>query len=298
MARSQPRNIFGVHGCTPYSRTTGLPYGELRVISSSSLTLNATIAEIMGGSSKFPWAAEEGSITAELSLKVGELPNFMYTLFLGIAPTATGSEASGNLDTLTNVSGTSIQNGTNGIASVFLLAGSATNLKFGHYAVAALTASTFNVYLLSSLDAGRGTDTSFLTDDMIVASAIGFTASVASVPALGISFAQVGTPAFVFSGTADTATFNVRPVGSSNSVAIIGGIANQTFPEFGALVYAQKRGNGEMLEFDVYRCKGAGMPLPFDYGAFAAFDVKVKALYDSVKDGLFAMRHVSAPNAN
>lgn len=291
MSRTAPRAIFGVHGVTPYSRTTGLPYGELRVIAGSSLEMTGDLQELMGGSSKYAWASEEGAITAEMTLKVNELPNFLFTLFLGNAPTDNAAETSGNVATAANKQGTSVINGTNGISSVSLLSGSAANLKFGKYAVKALTASTFNLYYLTGLDLGRGTDGTILTDDLVVGSALSFTASVASSPAFGLQFNQVGTPAFA---VGDTATFDVRPVNTASSTVRIGGVTQQSFPEFGALVYAQKRGNQEMLELDVFRCKGAGMPLPFEMAKFADFEVKVKCLYDDSKDGLFDMRHVAA----
>lgn len=290
MARSTPRSIFGVHGVTPYNRTTGLAYGELRVLAGSSLELSGDQQDLMGGSSKYSWASEEGAITSEMTLKVNELPNFLFTLFLGTAPTDNAAETSGNLSTLTDKNGTTIVDATNGISSVSLLTGSAANLKFGKYVVKAVTASTFNLYYLTGIDLGRGTDGTILSDDMVVASAVSFTASVASVPAFGLQFNQVGTPAFT---TDDTATFDVRPVNTKSTTVRIGGVTGQSFPEFGALVYAQKRGNGEMLELDVFRCKGAGMPLPFEMAKFAEFELKVKCLYDDVKDGLFDMRHVT-----
>jgi hypothetical protein len=291
MSRTAPRSIFGVHGVTPYNRTTGLPYGELRVTKGSSISMQGEQQDLLGGSSKYPWASEEGAITAEMTLNVGELPNFMFTLFLGTAPTDNAAElTTGNISTLTDKKGTSIVDATNGIASVHLLSGSAANLKFGKYVIKAVSTNTFNVYYLTGIDSGRGTDIAFLTDDMCVASAVAFTASVASVPALGIAWAMIGTPAFV---SDDTAEFTVRPLNSLSTTVRIGGITSQSFPEFGALVYAQKRGNGEMIEFDMFRCKGAGMPLPLEMGAFAAFEVKVKCLYDDAKDGLFDMRHIS-----
>lgn len=289
MARSAPRAVFGVHGVTPYSRTTGLPYGELRVVSGSSLSLAGEQVDLMGGSAKYPWASEEGAITAEMTLNVGELPDFMFELFLGKAPTAVGAQTSGSISTLTDKSGTSIVDPTNGISSVSLLTGSASNLKFGKYAIQAVNASQFDCYYLTGIDLGRGTDGAFLTDGLKIASSLTFTASVASIPAFGLQFNQIGTPAFT---TNDTATFEVLPVNSSSTSVTIGGTVDQTFPEFGALVYAQKRGNQEELELDCFRCKGAGMPIPFEMGAFAKFEVKVKVLYDEALDGIFKMRHV------
>jgi hypothetical protein len=290
MSRSSPRSIFGVHGVTPYNRTTGLPYGELRVLKGSSLSLAGELQDLMGGSSKYPWASEEGSITAEMTLNIGELPNFLFTLFLGNAPSDNSAETSGNVSTAANKNGTSVINGTNGMSSVSLLSGSAANLKFGKYVIKAVSTNTFNVYYLSGIDLGRGTDGTILTDDMCVGSAVAFTASVASIPAFGLQFNQVGTPSFT---TDDTATFDVRPVNTKSTTVRIGGVTGQSFPEFGALIYAQKRGNQEMMELDVFRCKGAGMPIPFEMGAFASYEIKVKCLYDESKDGLFDMRHVS-----
>lgn len=289
MARTAPRIIFGVHGCTPYSRTTGLPYGELRVIKGSSVSLSAELVDLTGGSSKYPWASEEGSITSEMTLNVGELPNFLFELFLGTAPTEGSAETTGNISTLTDKNGSTIVDAANGIASVYLLSGSAANLKFGKYTISALSSNTFNVYYMTGIDLGRGTDGSFLTNSLCIASAVSFTASVASVPSHGIAFAQIGTPAFT---TGDTATFEVRPVNSGYSTVKIGGVVGQSFPEFGALIYAQKRGNQEMMELDMFRCKGAGMPMPFDAGQFAAYEIKVKCLYDETQDGIFNMRHV------
>jgi hypothetical protein len=289
MARKQPRAVFGVHGATPYNRTTGLPYGELRVVKGSSLSLQAELIELMGGSSKYSWAAEEGGITAELTLNIGELPNFMFELFLGKAPTEGSAETTGNISTLTDKNGTTIVDASNGISGVALITGSAANLKFGKYVIKALSSNTFNVYYKSGVDIGRGVDGSFLTDDLCVASALSVASATATLPDFGIEFTKAGTPAFT---TGDTAEFEVRPVSSGYSTARIGGIVNQTFPEFGALVYAQRRGNQQMLELDLFRCKGAGMPLPFEMGQFGGFEVKAKVLYDDAKDGIFDMRHV------
>ena len=290
MSRSQPRAIFGIHGVTPYRRTNGLPYGELRVAEGSSLNLEGEQVDLLGGSSKYPWASEEGAISAEMDLTVGELPSFLIELFLGNAPTDNAAETTGAVSAGEDVKGTSIIDAVNGIASVSLITGSAAQLKFGTYVIEAITASTFNLYLRTGIDIGRGTDASFLTDGMVVASALAFTASVASVPALGLQFNGVGTPNFTIG---DTAMFTVRPVNSKSSTVRVGSITGQSFPEFGAHVYAQKRGNQEMLGIDLFRCKSAGMPLPFQRGEFASFELNVKCLYDDAKDGLFDMIHVS-----
>lgn len=289
MARSSPRAIFGVHGVTPYSRSTGLPYGELRVITGSSLSLTGEQVDLMGGSAKYPWASEEGAITAEMTLNVGELPDFMFELFLGKAPTALAAQSTGSVSSIADKYGTSMVDATNGIDAVTVLSGSSANLKFGKYVIAGVNASQFDCYYLTGVDLGRGTDGSFLSDGLKIASSLTFTSTIASIPSFGLQFGKVGTPAFT---VGDTATFEVLPVNSSSSSVTIGGTVDQTFPEFGALVYAQRRGNQEMLELDCFRCKAAGMPIPFEMGAFAKFETKIKVLYDETLDGIFKMRSV------
>lgn len=291
MARSNPRAIFGVHAAAPYRRSSGLPYGELRVIKGSSLSLSSELIELFGGSSKYAWAAEEGSITAEMTWNVGELPSFLFELFLGNAPTDGTTEASGNIGTAANTLNATIVDAANGITLVDLVTGSSDNLKLGNYVIKGLTASTFNLYIKNTLDVGRGTDVTILTDDLCVASAVAFTGSLASVPALGLQFTKTGTLAF---GVGDTAEFAVRPQNTGYSEVVIGGVANQSFPEFGAVLSAQKRGNDELLDIDVYKCKAAGMPLPFEMGQFQGLELKIKVLYDSTRDGIFKMRAIKA----
>lgn len=291
MSRSEPRAVFGVHGVTPYNRETGVPYGELRIVKTSSISLSSELIELLGGSAKYAWAAEEGAIKAEMTLNVGELPDFMFELFLGKAPTPFVAQTTGSISTAANKNGVSVISGANGISSVSLLSGSSANLKFGKYVIVGASSTTFDVYYNSGIDLGRGTDGSFLTDSMKVASSVAFTASVASIPAFGLQFNQVGTPVFV---VGESATFEVLPVNNGGTSVTIGGTVSQSFPEFGALVYAQKRGDGQMTEIDCFRVKAAGMPIPFEMGAFAAFEVKAKLLYDTSRDGIFSMRHVLA----
>jgi hypothetical protein len=74
----------------------------------------------------------------------------------------------------------------------------------------------------------------------------------------------------------------------------IGATANQSFPAFGAVLYAQKKGDGQMIEIDAFNCKAVGAPLNFARNAFSAAEVTVKMLYDSAKDGVFKVRWVDA----
>jgi len=292
MALSQPRVVYGIHSVTPYNTTDGMPYGTLKVLKGSSLSLEGTINELFGGSSKFPWAAEEGEIKAEMSLKFSEYPDFCFQLFLGNSVTTNAAEATGSASALTNKKGTSVQKVTTGIASVAVLSGSEDDLKAGLYVVKAVTATTVDVYCLTDIDFSRGVDGSFQNDSLKVnASPLTITtAGNINVPNFGIKL--VGGSGTIAMVSGDTATFEVRPINVGSTEVVIGGSVNQTFPEFGALVIAQRRGNQELFEIECYKCKAAGMPIGFDQNAFSEAEVKVKVQYDSVNDGVFKVRHI------
>ena len=128
MSLSDPRIVYGVHSFAPYSRTTGLPYGIAKVLGGSSLNLTGSLVELNGGSSKYPWAIEESLVKAELQLKLRQVEDWMFQLFLGATPTSDVSgSATGAVDALANVKGTSILAAT-GLASVTALSGSESDM--------------------------------------------------------------------------------------------------------------------------------------------------------------------------
>jgi hypothetical protein len=294
---SDPRSFYGIHSFTPYHRSTGLPYGELRVLEESSLTMQGALTDLMGGSSKYPWATEDGEITSEISLKGSQYEDFMFELFLGTAPTANTAESTGSVSTLTNTNGTSVMNGTNGIAAAGVTVTSADSgdLKFGRYVIKATGSGAFDLYIKSDIDLGRGNNGTIQSDLLkLTASPLDISSVAAVVAELGLTFTKTGTPAFT---VGDTAEFSVRPVNSKSMDVRIGSPVNTVFPEFGAIVMAQKRGNQELMEIDLFRCKAAGMPLGFARNAWSKYEIKIKVLYDSVKDGIFDLRHVTPTNS-
>lgn len=285
------RIFFGVHSFTAYRRSNGVPYGqEIRVLKGSSLALSGEVIELFGGSSKYSWAVEDGQIAGEMSLKPAEFPNWLWEVFLGKAPTANTAEASGNASAVANKSGTSVVNATTGITSV-LTVGTAADLKFGKYVVQAASATTVNVFLLSDVDIARGTNGTIDSTHKILGPLTITSGAPTALTGFGLSFnGGSGAIALV---TGDTATFEVRPVNSKSMTVSVGSVADQLFPEFGALVLAQKRGNQEMMEVDCVRCKGVGFPLNFEMNAFAEAEIKVKVMYDETLDRVFDIRHVS-----
>ena len=291
MALSQPRVIYGVHSFAPYSRSTGLPYGIAKVLASSSLTLKGDQDKLKGGYQKYPWAVEEGLVSAELSLKVKEYPDFLFELFLGKAPTANAAEASASVTAITDKFGGSVVAAT-GIATVTVDAGSEADVKFGKFVVKAVSATTVDVYLLSDVDITRGTDGAYQNDALkITASPLTIVASTAvAIPNFGLEL--TGGAGIIAMTIGHTATFESRPINTASMDVIIGG-STDTFPEFGAVVLAQKRGSEEMFEVNLYRCKGAGLPIGFNEKAFSEGEIKAEAFYDATLNGVMAIRAVS-----
>ncbi len=297
MSLSAPRIVFGVHSLSPYSRSTKLPYGILKVIGSASLALTSSVDKLFGGASRFAWAAESKTIETGFSAKVKAYPGFLFQLWLGASVTDNAGEALGSVTTLTNFKGTSLKSATTGVATVTVKSSSEGDLKFGKYVVVAASATTVNVYCMSDVDMGRGTTESYQDDNLkITASALTIVASTGvDVPGFGLTL--TGGSGTIGMTTGDTATFSVRPENSKSSDIIVGN-ALTSLPAFGAVILAQKRATAEMFEIEAFNCIGYGMPIPMAEMAFSETDLKVECLYDSVQDAVFNIRTVTPLSFN
>lgn len=287
MSQSEPRQIFGVHSLTPYRLANKAPYGYFKVLEDSTLSLSTELVDNNGGSNPFPWATEAGKSSGELSLKFNELPDFAFELFFGKAATSNAGEANGNVSTLTNVKGSPVA--SVGLASVAALSGSEANLKFGKYLVVVASATTIDIYGYTDVDASRGSSYPFQNDLLkLTPSALTITTGGnTDVTALGLRF--VGGAGTIGMTTGDTAEFEVRPQNSASMTVVIGE-SGVTAPEFGAIILAQKRSSGEMVEVDAYRCRAPGIPLGFAEKAWAKNEAKAKLLYSTTRNGVARVR--------
>lgn len=287
MSLSNPRSIFGLHSVSPYSRTDGTFYGILKVLKSSQFTMTGTNVELHGGSQKFAWAVETGEIKAEVSLKVAEYPDFLFTLFLGQAPTTTSAGA-GNVTAPANKLGTSVVS-VAGIASLAIT--TAADAKFGKYVIKAASSTTVDIYLSTDLDAGRGTAVPYQNDALkVTATALTLTAAgVTAIPGTGLSITAAAGPIVLVVG--DTATFSVLPASNKTSLVTVGK-ASAVYPEFGMICMAQRTGDKRMLEVDIFRCKGAGMPMPFQPNTWNEADIKLGVFYDGAQDGVCNVTYI------
>lgn len=294
MGLSQPRQIFGVHTFAAYNRSTRKSYGApVRVLKNSTFSFTGELVQSTGGASKFPWAIEESSATSEISLSMEEFPTWAFEIFAGKAPTVdTTGSATGAVSTLTNRNGSSVVVSTTGIASVGITTGDEADLKFTKYVVVATDVDEVDVYAMSDIDFDRGVDKSFINDTCkITATPLTLTGGglAVAVPGFGIELTPgSGTLAMV---SGHTASFEVVPPYSEKLEVTIGG-ASDTFPEFGAIMVAQRRGNGELLEVDAFRCKGIGLPIGLEEKTFAAPEVTAQAFYDATRSGVASIRWV------
>jgi hypothetical protein len=290
MSLSDARILYGVHSISPYSRTTGLPYGILKVIGSANLSLNSDLEQLYAGSNKYAWAAENKTVSAELTAKVKAYPGFLFSLFLGATVTDAGADTAGTISTAANKNGTSVIAAT-GLASVAIKAAQKANLKFGKYVLKALTSTTLGVYLLSDIDITRGTDAAYTDDNLgLTLSTITISTTTGTdVDSLGLTLTG-GASAIAFV-VGDTATFEVLPP-STKSSSIIVGQSTDTFPAFGALLLSQKRATGEMFEIDAHYCVGGGLPMNLEENAFSQPELKMACLYDSTLNRVFSIRHI------
>ena len=291
MALSNPRIFYGIHSVTPYSISTGEYYGMMRVLKGSTFTLSGDVVELRGGSNRFPWAAEDGNISAELNLNCSEYPDFLFEIFMGKALSTVAAEANGNCSAIANKKGTSIV-ATTGLASAAVKVASKAELKFGKYVVKATDATHVDVYASTNIDFNRGTDEVFESDLLkITAAPLEITTGTATeVTNFGIDL--TGGSGTIGMVAGDTATFEVRPITTgSNRTGTFGGLSD-VFPSFGALLYSAQRGNGEMLEIDVFSVKSIGLSLGAQEKAFSEFTVTGKASYDSTRSGVFSIRHL------
>lgn len=275
MARTQPKSIFGIHSFTPYNKTTGAFLDEVVVLGGSEFALSGETIKLEGGSSKFPYKVADGKISAELNLTVREYPDSFFELLMGKALTVE-TISGGDISAIEAVNGTSMIDGVNGLGQPTISV--ATDLRSTKYLLIATGADTATLHAASDIDGVE------LLDDTNKVADLDFS-GVAPV-ALGIEFTVNGTPAFTIG---DTATISVVSNDSTTKKSAVFGGLSDVYPEFGAIVYAQKQGSNELVELDIYSLKAIGMPINMSEGAFSEYSITMTASYDSTKLGVFGL---------
>lgn len=288
-----PRIVFGVHSVSPYSRVDRTPYGILKVIGSASLAFSSSVEQLYGGSQRFAWAAESKTFASSMDCKVKAYPGFLFSLFMGATVVENAGEALASVTALVNMKGTSVLQATTGIASVGITTGNESNVKFAQYVAVATDATHVDIYMMSDVDAARGsTPVSFQNDSLkITATPLAITAATPVViPNTGLQL--VGGSGTIALVAGDTAYFQSRPENTKSSDISIGA-STTSMPAFGAVLLAQKRATAEMCEIEAFNCIAEGFPLPMDEMKFSETSCKITLLYDSVQDKVAKIRTVT-----
>lgn len=235
-------------------------------------------------STKFPWDVAEGSISAEMNLTLREYPDYLFELFMGAEATTT-AVSGGDVSTAANKLGSTVISATNGISGVSATSGDTADLKTGKYVIIATGAAAADVFISSTIDC----DGSLITADSMKIGSIDVSSGNAVLADFGLTFTKVGTPAFT---TGHTAEFEVISASATSVTEVTVGGASATFPEFGAIVYAQKQGSAEVFEIDLFKIKAVGLPIILKEKAFSEYSLTAKCSYDSAKDGVYRLRMI------
>ncbi len=281
---TKPQLLFGIHSVTPYDIETRKPISFLRVLGEASLDLKGEFEELKGGSSMFPFDAEPSNIGTDCSFTAREYPISMMEKLLAGVKTDFAADAAGQVIDLANVKGTSVIS-AGGLASVTVKAAEKTDLKTGEYVIEALDANSLALYALSDIGLGDGTKKEILDDTMKVVASVDITAATGTdVDDFGLTLTGGAGPIAFAPG--DTARFRIiRP--SVSGVKLIVGQAGSTFSEFGCIISGQRKSDGAMAWLDIYRCRAAGMPISFKEKGYSEWNITLKVLYDSAKNGVF-----------
>jgi hypothetical protein len=290
------RKEFGIHSITAVNRTTKLPYGTAEILGDAVVNFAANSVDLIGGSSYYPWATEITDINSEVQMNLKTFPDWVEEVYMGASVTTTAASAiSGTISALSNEKGTSVFDATTGVATATLKSSGEGDLKTSHYLVEAASATTVNVYAVSSLQFARGTDLYYESDNLdITATALTIaTASAVEIPGTGVELTGgSGTIAMV---TGDVALFTVAPPHNGISDIDIGqkGII---FPEHELYIFGKERASGEKALIRCYKAQGvSGMSYPFSQSDFAQSDLTVKLLYDEAVNKVASFRFITGP---
>jgi hypothetical protein len=279
---------FGIHSIMLLDRDNGFkPFknGYLPIIGGLTLTTSQEDVELKGGSNAGAWAIENGDRADEISFTVRQLSAAMVTEASGAILTELAASATGSItSSLINTKGTSILNGTTGIASVSIKAGSEADLKAGVYWVEAITTTTVNVYGSTDIDfISNGADVSFQNDEYeLLASDVTVTASTAST-LTGLGLEITGGSGTIGMTVGNIASFQVAPAHGGIESYSIG--ESGVFPSYVALIaYGQKTAEGDIFQVRIPKVKLSGLPINMTEKAF--FETEVTGRLVQAQDWL------------
>lgn len=279
MALSNPIASFGIHQATIKDLVTHDLFTML-ILDSAEPDFTQDLVDLRGGSSAFPWASAPGEAAGEISITVKQFDAGVLQFFSPYASgavTENAAEALGNVGILANGVGTSMV-AAGGFASVAATGGSEADLKYGDYIIKAINATTFNIYVNTSVDGATYIDDTLKLNSVALTNP--GTGGTVAVAGYGLTFtAGVGASAMV---AGDTAYFSVRPINTYSMIHKIGMLGSSP-KEFELTIAGEKIGSKiRVVRFP--KCiAGGGAGLKFPYKDWATFDTTIKLLQDATE---------------
>jgi len=280
---SNPKGIYGVHSVVFYDRKTGLPITCARIVKDFNMEFKGEIEDLMGGSNLYAWDGEIKSLSSDVSFTAAEYSPALMQQLLGGELTSYSIESSGAITTLTDVSGTSISNSLN----VSVTSGKSSDLKTGKYVIKATASDKVKVYALLDADFSQGENGTFLDDSLAITDELTITPSTdTDIDGYGMTLTGAAT---VNMTVGNTAEFYVRKVNAGGFELLFG---QGNFSEFGLIACSPRMADGTITYIELYKCKGAGMPISFKEKGWSEFSCTLKAYFDSEKGAVGRFRRI------
>lgn len=281
MGLIKARTQYGIHSATFINRTTKVPYGTVKVLSSYAPAFTRESAELYGGSNPNAVDSEDGIIDNSLTLTLRELKPWIfeiagYTVAGYTNGTGYVAEAEGKLDNYVDQIGSSFSNIVTGVVPS-LTASDEEDLKDGMYFMKYKSATTFDLFCSTDVNFDNGTDVEFDNDWLLIAADIDCSSTPVVDADLGITFTSGSGILALVEG--DVATFEVRSVNLGYSDYTLD--SNPTPKEFGLYLASQKKSNGE-FSLDYYpRAKFNAVPAGMTTQEWLEAELAVKVLFDT-----------------
>lgn len=281
---SNPKGIYGVHSVVFYDRKTGLPITCARVIKDFNLEFKGEIEDLMGGSNLYAWDGEIKSLSSDVSFTAAEYTPSLMRELLGGTLTPYAIESSGAIEGLADVNGTITTS-----IDVVPTSGEAADLKSGKYIIKATATNKVMVFATLDADFKQGADTNYLDDSLAITEELTITAEQPTkVDKYGFSIVGKAT---VNMTSGDTAEFYVRKT-NGGGFELMFGEATTVFSEFGLIACSPRMADGTITYIELYKCKGAGMPISFKEKGWSEFQCTLKAYYDSERGAVGRFRRI------
>ena len=268
------QTIYGIHSMILTDYKTHEPVSYLKAIGSANLELSGESTQLEGGSALYPLDSEIVKISSKTSFTAREYPLSAMEQMLGGTKEVFAANPAGQIVDKMNLVGES-----GDALEIELAAGASKKLKGGEYVFLFTAANKGRLYAMSDIGGGSFED----PEKLDIAGEISFPSTGDELEEYGITLSLKSNPAPV---EGDSCRFRIIEPGKTGEKLKVGALSS-TFQEFSALVYAQKRGTGNIVYIELFRVKVYGMPISFEEKKFSEWQVDMELLYDDARDGVF-----------